>query len=121
MATFISASIVAGQTEPSVIVQLLCPTVHPELNEEFVLSVQVLNASETVNGTIRLAWNNTSLQLVSFPEASNYETIGLNFTLVFVSNSTIPADIRLRAWLSEAYIYDAPWVPELNSVQTGVE
>ena len=121
MAVFLSASIVAGQTEPTTIVQLAGPEVHPELDQEFNLTVSVLNATETVNGTIRVAWNNTNLQLVSFPEAVMYETSNLNFTLAFVSNSSVPADLRVKAWLSEAFVYDAPWVPELNSIQTGVE
>ena len=112
---------VAGQTEPSTTIQLTCPNVHPELNQEFNLTVSVLNASATVNGTIRLAWNSTSLQLVSDANATAFVSTNLNFTLTFVSNSTIPADLRVRAWLNEAYVYDAPWIPELNSIQTGVE
>ncbi len=120
-ATGIAASIVQGQHEPYVTVQVQCPTVHPELNEEFNLTVIVVNASESVNGSIRVAWNNTSLQLVSFPNATSYTTDSLNFTLTFVSNSTVPSDLRVKALLSEAYVYDAPWQPEFNSIQTGVE
>jgi hypothetical protein len=113
------SAIVTAQSE-SATVTFTAPETHPELNQPFTVSVNVTSQNNPV-GSIRLAWNNTNLQLTSFPGASIYSTDGLNFTLTFVANSTEPADLRIIAYLNESFVYDAPWVSSLNSVQTGVE
>jgi hypothetical protein len=131
-----AALIQVGTAQTETLAPTICiytPTIDPELNQNFTLTLSTTNFTEALNVTASLTWNSTNLQIINATAGTYGEnnlivtaTNVANQTLTeicFIANSTDPADLTISALLTAnesavAFNYFVPYYEPFNSVKT---